>query len=121
MSVILVVDDEPDIQSTMQLILGLEGYRVLTAYDGEEGLQLAKTRRPDLIVTDIMMPRMDGIELCRALRAEAVTRDIPVIVSSSIEPQPQSERCWDLFVLKAGDVDDMLAAAKSLLEKGRRS
>lgn len=65
---ILVVDDEPDILEFIRYNLLREGYEVLTASDGEEGLRIAEKERPSLIVLDIMMPKMDGVELCRALR-----------------------------------------------------
>ena len=117
MTRILVVDDEPDIVSTLQLILDFEGYDVLLAYDGREALDQARTGRPDLIITDIMMPRMDGLELCRALRAGPETRDIPIIVLSSIEPE--GEVCWDAHVLKPSDVDALLGTVRAQLERGR--
>ena len=65
---ILVVDDEPDILEFINYNLTKEGFEVLTAGDGEEGLQIAEREKPDLIVLDIMMPKMDGVELCRTLR-----------------------------------------------------
>ncbi|MEO1714097.1 MAG: response regulator transcription factor [Bacteroidota bacterium] len=65
---ILVVDDEPDILEFIKYNLTKEGYEVFTASDGEEGLEVANQHQPDLIVLDIMMPKMDGVELCRALR-----------------------------------------------------
>ncbi|MCP9234801.1 response regulator transcription factor [Lewinella sp. JB7] len=67
---ILLVDDEPDILEILEFNLRKEGFEVATAGNGEEGLQLARTFRPDLIVLDIMMPIMDGVEVCRQLRAE---------------------------------------------------
>jgi two-component system alkaline phosphatase synthesis response regulator PhoP len=67
---ILVVDDEPDILEFLQYNLEKEGYRVFTASDGEEGLAKAREEQPHLIILDIMMPKMDGVEVCRALRSE---------------------------------------------------
>ena len=65
---ILIVDDEPDILEILRYNLAKEGYHVLTAQNGEEGLELAKKELPDLIILDIMMPQTDGMELCRQLR-----------------------------------------------------
>ncbi|MCB0640851.1 MAG: response regulator transcription factor, partial [Phaeodactylibacter sp.] len=65
---ILVVDDEPDILEFIQYNLVREGFEVLTATDGAEGLKIAEREKPDLIILDIMMPKMDGVELCRNLR-----------------------------------------------------
>ena len=66
---ILIVDDEPDILEFLEYNLVREGYEVLTASDGEEALRLAEKEHPDLIILDIMMPRMDGVEVCRQLRS----------------------------------------------------
>lgn len=65
---ILIVDDEPDILEFLEYNLLKEGYEVLTASDGEEGIKLAEKEKPQLIILDIMMPRMDGVEVCRKLR-----------------------------------------------------
>ena len=67
---ILVVDDEPDILEFLKYNLVKEGFEVLTASNGEEGLAVAEREKPDLVVLDIMMPKMDGVEVCRALRAK---------------------------------------------------
>jgi two-component system alkaline phosphatase synthesis response regulator PhoP len=77
---ILVVDDEIYILHILDFSLGAEGYEVITAVDGEEALQKARTERPDLIVLDIMMPKVDGFEACRRLKADPETSPIPVIL-----------------------------------------
>ncbi|HET9232991.1 MAG TPA: response regulator [Candidatus Eisenbacteria bacterium] len=80
---ILVVDDEIYIVHILDFSLGMEGYEVVTALDGEEGLQKAIEFKPDLIVLDIMMPKMDGYETCKALKADERTKSIPVILLSA--------------------------------------
>ncbi|MFH1681711.1 MAG: response regulator [Candidatus Eisenbacteria bacterium] len=77
---ILVVDDEVYILHILDFSLGAEGYEVLTAADGEEALRVARTEKPDLIVLDIMMPKVDGFEACRRLKADPETSPIPVIL-----------------------------------------
>lgn len=67
---ILVVDDEPDILEFLEYNLSKAGYQVLTASNGEEGVALAEKEKPDLIILDIMMPKMDGVEVCRTLRSK---------------------------------------------------
>ncbi|MDZ4682045.1 MAG: response regulator transcription factor [Saprospiraceae bacterium] len=67
---ILIVDDEPDILEFLQYNLRKEGYIVITASDGEEGIRLAEREKPHLIILDIMMPKMDGVEVCRQLRTK---------------------------------------------------
>ncbi len=67
---ILVVDDEPDILDILRYTLEKEGYKVFTAGDGKEGIKVAEKEKPNLIILDIMMPKMDGVEVCRNLRAK---------------------------------------------------
>jgi two-component system alkaline phosphatase synthesis response regulator PhoP len=80
---ILVVDDEIYIVHILDFSLGMEGYEVVTALDGEQGLEKARSQRPDLIVLDIMMPKLDGYETCKMLKADPETRSIPIILLSA--------------------------------------
>lgn len=80
---ILVVDDEIYIVHILDFSLGMEGYEVLTALDGEQALEKAHAEHPDLIVLDIMMPKLDGYETCKMLKADPATKDIPVILLSA--------------------------------------
>jgi len=80
---ILVVDDEIYIVHILDFSLGMEGYEVVTALDGEEALRKVKECKPDLVVLDIMMPKMDGYETCKALKSNEETKDIPVILLSA--------------------------------------
>src|SRR3954465_8762559 len=80
---ILVVDDEIYIVHILDFSLGMEGYEVITALDGEQAVERAIAEKPELIGLDIMMPKLDGYETCRILKKEAVTRDIPVILLSA--------------------------------------
>jgi two-component system alkaline phosphatase synthesis response regulator PhoP len=77
---VLVVDDEEYIQHILNFSFGAEGYDVLTASDGEEALKRARKDRPDVIVLDIMMPKMDGYEACKRLKSDPQTKNIPVIL-----------------------------------------
>jgi len=80
---ILVVDDEIYIVHILDFSLGMEGYEVLTALDGEQALDKARVEKPDLIVLDIMMPKLDGYETCKRLKADEATKQIPVILLSA--------------------------------------
>ena len=80
---ILVVDDEIYIVHILDFSLGMEGYEVLTALDGEQALEKARAEHPDLIVLDIMMPKLDGYEICKMLKSEEGTKNIPVILLSA--------------------------------------
>ncbi|MHC4975294.1 MAG: response regulator [Planctomycetota bacterium] len=77
---ILVIDDEPHITHVVALKLSNAGYDVLTAGDGEEGLDIARERTPDLIITDLQMPYLTGVELCHKLQEHHTTASIPVLV-----------------------------------------
>jgi len=80
---VLVVDDDPVIQRLLQVNFELEGIDVDVAVDGEEGLAKAKASPPDVVISDIMMPRMNGLELLDALRAEPKTAGLPIILLSA--------------------------------------
>jgi DNA-binding response OmpR family regulator len=81
---VLIVDDDPDMVETVGMMLESKGYEVGKAYDGVEGDESIKKRRPDLVVLDVMMPRKDGYTLCSELKKNAVTRDIPVILLTAV-------------------------------------
>jgi two-component system, OmpR family, alkaline phosphatase synthesis response regulator PhoP len=80
---VLVVDDEIYIVHILDFSLGMEGYEVITALDGEQALERLKSDRPDLIVLDIMMPKLDGYEVCKAIKSNPATKHIPVILLSA--------------------------------------
>jgi signal transduction histidine kinase/DNA-binding response OmpR family regulator len=82
---VLVIDDEPPVRDLMRRFLGKEGFRVLTAAGGEEGLRIARERRPDAITLDVMMPGMDGWTVLCALMADPELRDIPVIMLTIVD------------------------------------
>jgi len=81
----LVIDDEPVTRRLVSAFLQQEGYDVLTAEGGDAGLKLAASDLPDLVVLDVMMPVMDGYEVCRALRREPATAKIPVVMVTASE------------------------------------
>ena len=82
---VLVIDDEPSLRNAMALKLSSRGYEVFQAADGREGLELALKSLPDVIVSELMMPNMNGAELIDALKAVDSTRHIPVIVLSNVD------------------------------------
>ena len=79
---ILVIDDEPVIVDLVKFALELEGFTVITAEDGEQGITMAKTEKPDLVVLDIRLPGMNGYEICQQLKSDGITREIPVVLLS---------------------------------------
>jgi len=119
MSKILVVDDEDDVRNLLGLIFRDAGYEVITAINGKEALQKAKTERPDLIFLDILMPVMDGFEACAQLKKDPNTRDIFVaFLTAKDMPQDwdrglQSEA--DVYIAKPFNNERLLFVARELL------
>jgi DNA-binding response OmpR family regulator len=97
---VLVIDDSPTITKVVQLVLTKGGYRVSTAADGEQGLVAIRGERPDLILLDFVMPRMNGYQFCRELTADAKLRDIPVVLMSA-----KGDQVGERFVKVMGIVD----------------
>lgn len=91
MKKVLVVEDDPSILYALEETVRYLGFDCLSASDGEEGFILARGMKPDLIITDIVMPRIDGFQLCRRLKEEAGTRDIPVIVVTASDRKKDRE------------------------------
>jgi DNA-binding response OmpR family regulator len=93
---VLVVDDEQDILDLVRFRLEHDGYRVITASDGERGLALARAERPDLCILDVMMPKLTGLEVLAQLRAEPATADTPVILLTSRGQDADVDRGFEL-------------------------
>ena len=85
MKKILFVEDESALQKTFGEILKQEGYEMISALDGEIGLRLAKTKKPDLILLDLILPKVNGFEVLKKLKEDVETKDIPVIVLTNLE------------------------------------
>jgi DNA-binding response OmpR family regulator len=81
---ILIVDDDPDLVETVSMMLESKGYEVGKAYDGIEGEAAIKKRRPDVLILDVMMPRKDGYQLCKELKSNKWTNDIPIILLTAV-------------------------------------
>lgn len=115
---ILVVDDELPIVELLSYNLKRAGYRVSIARDGEEALRLARQGQPDLIILDLMLPRLDGLEVCRILRRE---RDVPIIMltarDSEIDRVVGLELGADDYVVKPFSVRELLSRVKSVLRR----
>ncbi len=103
LSTVLCIEDEPEMIELFRLILGRSNYNVVGAFSGEEGLSKAAEVRPDLILLDLMMPEMDGWEVCQRLRANEDLRDIPVIVVTA-----KAQTIDRVLALKVARVDDYI-------------
>ncbi len=120
---ILVVEDDPDLRKILRAILMREGYTVLTAGDGEEGLQVVETQQPDLILLDVMMPKMDGRELCRILKSNLHTSQIPIIMLTAMSETADRIGGLDLgandYVTKPYEQRELLMRVRNLLDWGK--
>lgn len=109
---ILIVDDDPDIVELLALNLEAAGYGVESAGDGEQALNVAKKMLPDLIVLDVMMPRMDGLAALAELRAHPDTREIPVVMLTAKASDSDVWSGWqagaDYYLTKPFDVDELM-------------
>jgi len=115
---LMLVDDDPDFQQLMLFDLKKQGFDIVMASDGEEGLAKARSEKPDLILLDIKMPKMDGYTFVRHLKKDETTRDIPLIVLTSYEPMKDMfklEGVNDYFV-KSVDVKVLVDTIRKNLE-----
>ena len=110
--VILVVEDEPKNLKLVCDLLQACGYTTIEAIDGEQGVELAKVKKPDLILMDIQMPVMDGLEATRILKADTNTKDIPVLALTSYAMKGDEERILEAgcngYLAKPFDIQELL-------------
>ncbi|KKT26180.1 MAG: Response regulator receiver protein [Parcubacteria group bacterium GW2011_GWA2_43_9b] len=117
MKTILLVEDEPTLQKTLSLALTQEGYEVKSALDGEIGLRLARESKPDIVLLDLILPKMDGFEVLDELKKDEATKNIPVIVLTNLESTQDIEKALALgatnYLVKANyDLKDVIEKVK---------
>jgi DNA-binding response OmpR family regulator len=122
---IVVVEDEQAIQDVVAYNLRREGYEVLLAGDGDEGLALIQSKRPALVILDLMLPGIDGLSICQQLRADAKTRSIPLMILSAKEEESDIVIGLSLgaddYLAKPFSPREMLARVKALLRRANNS
>ncbi len=115
---VLFVDDEPDQVLLIQTRLEHHGFEVLTATDGESGLQMALEQKPDLVIVDLLIPRLDGLEICRRLKQNPVTEKIPVALFTASATRDLDELCrtvgFAAYLRKPYDAADLVGIIKKL-------
>jgi two-component system cell cycle response regulator len=119
MKTILVVDDDPDMRKLATIILGKEGYNVLEAEDGSMALDIVKEKKPDLVISDVMMENVNGFMLYELLHDDPVTADIPLIF---VTGAAQQAGAWDsdpnvVYLEKPIMMDQLIAAVNKVIKK----
>jgi CheY-like chemotaxis protein len=108
---ILLVEDDADSLQVLQLLLNLWGYEVITASNGREALKSVSSTKPHLVVTDITMPDMDGVELCRRVKADPDLRGVPIIVTTALSwPTSELEGLVEVIFQKPLDFESLRRA-----------
>ncbi|MGV2289686.1 response regulator [Trinickia sp. YCB016] len=115
METILLVDDDARILAPLQLLLEAEGYRVLLALDGEAAVNVTDIEHPDLIVTDWMMPVLDGVAFCRRLKENTATARIPVVMLTAAVPPASAEALWNALLSKPAPITHLVDVIRDLL------
>ncbi len=120
--VIAVIEDEEIIRKSVTMNLELEGFEVVTAADGEEGIQLVNERKPDLIIMDVMMPRKDGLQTCRELRTAGISTPLILLTarSSEVDKVLGLDLGADDYLAKPFGMLELLARVKALLRRVQR-
>lgn len=121
MAKIVIAEDEPDIRELIAFTLRFAGHEVITGSNGEEGYQLAKTERPDLVMLDVRMPRLTGYEACKRIKAEPELANIPVIFLSAKGQENEIEQGLaagaEEYLLKPFAPDQLVERVKTVLAK----
>ena len=118
---ILIADDEESLVEFIGRALKKQGYRVITAYDGDNALFLIGEELPDLVILDLMMPLMDGWEVCRRAKSDSATRDIPILMLTARSSPDDAVQGLDLgaddYMRKPFSLDELLARVRVLLRR----
>jgi DNA-binding response OmpR family regulator len=126
MAKVLVVDDEPSLVSTIGYNLRREGHDVISAADGLRAVEMARREKPDLIVLDLMLPKMDGLDVCRTLRQspQLALRNVPIIMltarAEEVDKVVGLEMGADDYVTKPFSMRELLARLKAMLRRSQR-
>jgi len=118
---ILVVDDEVDLVETIRFPLEMEGFNVLLSYNGEDALNQARKENPDLILLDLMLPKLDGYKVCRLLKFDERYKHIPILMLTAKTQEKDKllgkETGADEYITKPFDIDELMKKVKVYLNK----
>jgi len=116
---ILIVDDEPNIVISLEFLMRREGFEVLVARDGEEALQTTRSQQPDLVLLDVMMPKLNGFEVCKQIRADQALAGTRVIMLTAKGRQAEITKGLELgadgYITKPFSTRDLVVQVKNLL------
>lgn len=120
---ILIVDDEVLLVEMLKTRLETNGYSVVCAYDGQEGIKIVKTENPDLIILDLMLPKMDGYKVCRMLKFDKRYKNIPIIIftakAQDSDKEMSQEVGADAYITKPFDPEILLGKIEELINKAK--
>ena len=118
---ILVVDDEVDLVETVRFPLEMEGFQVLVSYNGEDALNQARKENPDLILLDVMLPKLDGYKVCRLLKFDERYKHIPILMlTAKVQEKDKAmgrEAGVNEYIGKPFDIDELVQKVKSYLDE----
>jgi len=118
---ILIVEDDPQTVKLVRFILEKNNYSTILANDGEQGLRIAREKKPDLVILDLMLPGMDGYRVCEALKNDANTKEIPVLVLTALDSGADFEKALekkaDWYITKPFEAQHLLKRVSYLIEK----
>jgi len=121
MTTVLIIDDEPAILEILSSLLKDEGYQVIIAADGKEGLRRLASSKPDIVLCDVMMPFLDGRTLCRTMQRDPLTSGVPVVLMSAVANIVSRTECgYAEFIHKPFDFEALLSTIANLLAPLRR-
>jgi len=116
---VLIVDDEPDIVETIKFVLETEGITCITSYDGEDALNKAKSKKPDLIILDVMLPKINGYKVCRLLKFDSKYKNIPILMVTARSQEEDkvigNETGADEYITKPFNIEELVEITKKYL------
>lgn len=121
---VLIIEDDKKAAELLRLYLHKNGYQVLISHDGREGLELARTRQPDLLVLDVMLPSLDGLDICRILRGQPQTAELPIIILTAKSTEDDTLLGLDLgaddYMTKPFSPRELVARVRTVLRRTSR-
>lgn len=121
---ILIIEDDSYVHELLSFLLTQNNnYIVTVASDGRQGLELLEEEKPDLIFLDYMLPKMDGIEVCRKIKAGDKTKDIPIVMMSAstrLQEQAKTPPCADHYILKPFNLNEVMELVQKIFKEGKK-